>query len=128
MLETGIDIVEIARIANSIQNDRFVNRIFGASELKELRERNMPASTAAACFAAKEAFSKALGTGLRGFRMNEVQLVHNELGKPFLKLSGKAKEIVDGKGLTLSVSITHTDELAAAFVIAYDLSGNETTL
>ena len=70
----------------------------------------------AANFAAKEAFSKALGTGLRGFRLTEVQVLRDEWGAPFFQLDGTAAE--RARGLCFSVSLTHTREYAQAFVLA----------
>ncbi len=79
----------------------------------------MSPETIAANFAAKEAFSKALGTGIRGFSLTEVSVLRNELGAPYFVFSGEAEKIVRELGLQFSVSLTHTDELAAAFVVAW---------
>lgn len=79
----------------------------------------MSPETIAANFAAKEAFSKALGTGIRGFSLTEVSVLRNELGAPYFVFSGEAEKIVRERGLQFSVSLTHTDELAAAFVVAW---------
>ena len=79
----------------------------------------MRPETMAANFAAKEAFAKALGTGVRGFALGEVAVLRDSLGAPYFALSGRAKELAVGRGLAFSVSLTHTDELAAAFVVAW---------
>ena len=118
-MHLGIDTVEIDRIEESIKNNRFVERVYSAEEIEELSRRNFIAQSAAACFAAKEAFSKSIGTGIRGFSLNEVSLLHDELGAPFLKFSGKAADICKEKGYEYSVSITHTDKYATAVVVAY---------
>lgn len=118
MLSVGIDMVEIARIKKSIQNERFIDRVYGENEREEFKLRNAHARSFAAAFAAKEAFSKALGTGIRGFSLYEVQLVHDSLGAPRLHLSGSALEIANSRGLDFAVSVTHTDEYATAVVIA----------
>ena len=115
----GIDSIEIERIKKSIEKDSFVKRVYGAAELEELKKKNMPAQSAAACFCAKEAFSKAIGTGVTGFNLNEVETLHDEKGKPFLVFSGEAKKIVDESGLSFDISITHTDTVATAAVIAF---------
>lgn len=117
MYKIGIDLVEIERIKKSIQSEHFCERVFGENELKELRARNMPAQSAAACFAAKEAFSKAIGTGICGFSLTEVETLHTENGKPYLHLSGNALKLAGD--LSFDISITHTRELAQAVVIAY---------
>lgn len=130
-LVTGIDLVEIERIAESMKNPRFLERVFSQEELNlflsragteqctldTLHQHRSVISTAAANFCAKEAFSKALGTGVRGFALNEVSVLRDELGKPFLVLAGNAQRIVRERKLELSVSLTHTKEFASAVVV-----------
>lgn len=122
MTAIGIDLVEIGRIRKSLQNRRFFHRVFGPLEQQELLGKRNPLSSAAACFAAKEAFSKALGTGIRGFSLEEVQLLHDPLGKPYLQLNGNAAALAREKQLVFCISITHTKEYAAA-VVAADREG-----
>ena len=117
MFSVGIDLTEIPRIAQSIEQPRFIQRVFGAQELQELQNRH-PQHYAAA-FAAKEAFAKAIRTGIRGFALTEVQLLHDEQGAPYLHLSGKALHIAATRGFgRFCVSISHTDTLATAIVLA----------
>lgn len=120
MLTTGIDLVELRRMKKAIERGHFFTRVFGTQERAELCSKKEFArlQSAAACFAAKEAFSKALGTGFRGFSLYEVQLIHDTLGKPFFLLTGKAEKIAKQQGLSFSVSVTHTREYAAAVVVA----------
>lgn len=120
MLYTGIDLLEINRIAESIQNPRFKARVFSAIEREYFAAQKNPVPSMAACFAAKEAFSKALGTGVRGFKLCEVSVEHDTLGAPYFVFTGSAKKIVEERGLTFSLSLTHTDTMAAAFVVAMD--------
>ena len=117
MLMVGIDLIEIKRIKKSMQNPRFCKRVFGPSEWAFLQERGFSAQSAAASFCAKEAFAKALGTGVRGFSLAEVELLRGSLGEPSLHLSGAARRIAQERGLPFSVSVTHTKEYAAAVVI-----------
>ena len=114
---TGIDMVEIARIARLIGKHPELARIYGAEELALLRRKNSAASYAAN-FCAKEAFAKALGTGIRGFLLKDVQLLRDDLGRPYYRLSGRARDIAAEKGLTVHVSVTHTAQYAAAFAVA----------
>lgn len=116
MIYSGVDLVEIKRIEKSLENPRFLEKYFGNDEKEELERKKYKSESVAACFAAKEAFSKVVKTGLSGFNFCEVQLLHEESGAPYLFLTGKAKELA--KGLEISVSISHTDELAMAFVVA----------
>lgn len=115
MIRNGIDLIEISRIEKSLKINGFSEKVYGKDELSQ---QNSLQSLAGA-FAAKEAFSKAIGTGIRNFTLDEVQVLHDALGAPYFSLSGKAKEIADRQGLKFSVSITHTENYAAAMVTAY---------
>jgi holo-[acyl-carrier protein] synthase len=119
----GIDMLEINRIRKSAINPRFLSRVFGERELAIYKERGSPASFLAANFCAKEAFSKAVGTGIRGFELKDVQLLRDNLGKPYLSLSGKAK-ILAGN-MDFDVSVSHTKEHAIAVVIGFSDSLTE---
>ena len=116
MFSVGTDLIEIDRIEKAMENPRFMQRVFGEAERMELEKRRFAPQSAAAAFAAKEAFSKAVGTGISGFSLCEVQLLHNQDGAPFLKLSGKALEKFGH--WHFSVSLTHVKTLAQAVVIA----------
>lgn len=118
MLSVGFDLVEIGRVCRALERPAFRSRVFGAEERAELAQRGFPAQSAAAAFSAKEAFGKAMGTGLHGFSLREVQLVHTSSGEPRLFLSGKAKQLAGGR--SFAVSVTHTKEYAAAVVVAAD--------
>lgn len=119
-LSTGVDIVEIARIQKSLSNPRFLTRLFGVSEQAQYLERGARASFAAGNFCAKEAFSKALGTGIRSFALAEVEVLRDGLGKPYFVFSGKAEQLVRSCGKCFEVSISHTKDYAVAFVVAYE--------
>lgn len=118
-LRVGIDHVEIERITKMMENPRFLPRFFGERELAHLKQRGCPPASVAANFCAKEAFSKALGTGLRGFYMREVELLREENGRPFLSFSGQAFELVRRSGLRFEVSVSHDRRYAIAQVIGY---------
>lgn len=119
-MQVGIDTVEIKRIESLVQNkERFLERVFSEKEQEEFIKRNNKTEHIAAAFCAKEAFSKALGTGIVGFNLNEVSLLHKENGKPYLEFSGKALKIVKEANLSFDVSITHTESIATAIVIAF---------
>ena len=117
MILVGIDLVEINRIRKSMENPRFCSRVLGRAEYSQLKMRGFPVQSVAASFSAKEAFSKAIGTGLRGFLLADVELLRNRDGKPYLKLGGIALEIAEQRNLKFTVSVTHTKEYAAAVVI-----------
>ncbi|MCD8108344.1 MAG: holo-ACP synthase [Oscillospiraceae bacterium] len=116
-MRVGIDCVDIARIEKSIEIPGFLERIFSENEIAMFMKKKMNPQTIAANFAAKEAFSKSLGTGIRGFKLKEVSVLRDELGAPYIELTGKAAEIAGNSQFT--VSITHTETVATAIVIAY---------
>ena len=119
-MQVGIDTVEIRRIESLVQNKgRFLERVFSEKEQEEFIKKNNKTEHIAAAFCAKEAFSKALGTGIVGFNLNEVSLLHKENGKPYLAFTGKAQELVKKSNLSFDVSITHTESIATAIVIAF---------
>ena len=109
----GIDMISISRVAHACEKDSFLKHVFSRKEI-ELYSDNM--DKLAANFAAKEAFSKALGTGVRGFGLTEVELFRDELGKPYYSFSGRAEEIISTLGLRAHVSVT--DELDTVVVFA----------
>lgn len=115
-MRCGTDILKIARIEKSLKSESFFKRVFSEEERKLIKEKGVP--TAAANFAAKEAFAKALGTGVRGFSLSEVEVLRDEKGKPYFKLSGNA--LILSKGLSFDVSLSHSEEDALAFVIAWE--------
>ena len=118
MLSTGVDLIEIARIEQSIarNGDRFISRIYTEQELDYC---NGNLARLAARFAIKEAVGKALGTGIGDIRWKDVEIVCDERARPFLKLHDAAKELADELGLHhWSISISHTDTHAVGFVVA----------
>lgn len=117
MYTVGIDIIEISRIEQSVLNNRFLARVFSEKEQEFFSSKQNPYPSIAGNWAAKEAFSKALGTGVRGFCLNEVSVLRDKNGKPYFELTDNAAEIA--KGISSSVSISHTDTLATAIVIMY---------
>lgn len=116
---TGIDIVEIDRIKKTMENPNFLQRFFSGEERDYFSSRGFAPQTVAGNFAGKEAFSKAIGTGISGFRLEEVEILRDELGKPHIALSGAAKKIADEMGISgLYISISHSKHYAVAQVIA----------
>lgn len=118
-LATGVDMAELRRVRKLIRNPRFLPRFFGAQELEQYRARERRASVnfIAGNFCAKEAFAKALGTGIRGFSLRDIQVLRDSLGAPYFYLTGMVSE--SAQGTRFSLSITHTREYAVAFVVAW---------
>ncbi|MBR6873510.1 MAG: holo-ACP synthase [Ruminococcus sp.] len=119
MYKVGIDLVEIERIKKGCANPRFIDRVYSRAEQELFCGETMRYESLAGNWAVKEAFSKALGTGVRDFLLTEVEVLRDELGAPYLRLSGRAKQRAEEQGLEFSVSITHTKQLAEAVCIAY---------
>lgn len=114
----GTDIIEIARIQRSLDDfgERFLKRVYTERERHWYGNR---VNELAARFAAKEATSKALGTGIVGIRWQEMEVLPTRRGKPVLILHGRAAERARTLGLTsFSVSLTHSRTDAMAFVVA----------
>ena len=121
---SGIDLVEIERIQHSIDRfgERFLDRVYTASEKSYcMRKRNF-AESFAARFAAKEAGAKALGTGIQhGVNWLEIEVVREPSGRPVLAFHGRAAEFANRLGVrNTALSITHTGTLAMASVVLED--------
>lgn len=114
----GVDSCSISRIKEKIQKEHFVQRVFGEEERSLFAKKGKHiAETAAGNFAAKEAFLKAVGIGLGGFALAELQAIRKESGAPQYLFSGKAEQFIQEKGLTVHLSITHEGDIATAFCI-----------
>ncbi len=114
----GMDCVKIARMEKSLASAHFVQRVFSAEERALLAAKGgRAADSAAACFAAKEAFLKACGKGLGGFPLEEIAALRKESGAPYLNLSGSAAAFVREKGLACHLSLSHEAGLAFAYVV-----------
>ena len=114
----GIDLIEISRIRKSIKNKNFIDRIYSKSEIQQARSLKNKSSFFAKRFAAKEAFSKAFGTGIsEGISFNEITVVNNIKGKPSIKLSGKTKNIVLKKIKKAKVHLSLSDERTHAIAM-----------
>ena len=121
MIGLGIDLCQISRIEAALaKGDGFLRRYYTEPEQAYLAERGAArAQSAAAMFAAKEAFLKALGVGLSGgIAMADVGVVHDALGCPHYALAPKAQAALDASGASFAhVSLTHDAGVAAAVCI-----------
>jgi holo-[acyl-carrier protein] synthase len=113
----GTDIIEIQRIQYAIERygERFINRVYTKDELQIYGRLT---HALAASFASKEAVMKVLGTGNRGVAWREIETLNHPSGKPYIRLSGRAKKVADELGLTeIDVSLSHCKEYATAVAI-----------
>ncbi|HEX7644651.1 MAG TPA: holo-ACP synthase [Burkholderiaceae bacterium] len=121
----GTDIVQVSRIAASVerQGDRFADKVLGPDEMQVFRERSAKLAARgmrylAARFAAKEAFSKALGTGFRPpMSWHGLQVMNDEEGKPVAVTSGELRGYLEARQLQAQISLSDEADYAVAFVI-----------
>ena len=113
----GIDLIDVGRIEGAIRrHPRFLDRVYTEAERAAIARKG--AQTAAGYFAAKEAVSKALGTGFSGFSMADISIEPDELGRPVSRLSGGALERLEALGgKRMLISITHAGGFASAVAV-----------
>jgi holo-[acyl-carrier protein] synthase len=118
----GTDIAEVPRIAKSIENISFKEKVFSKIEIAYCETKVNKAESFAARFAAKEAFFKSLGTGWRGgMAFNEVEVVNDELLKPSINILGQTEELIKEKNIRIiHVSLSHIKDVAMATVVLED--------
>ena len=122
ILGIGIDIVENKRIKRSIKNKNFLSRLFTLLEIKKSKLIKDKTVYFSKKFAAKESFSKALGTGFRkGLNFKDIEILNDDLGKPYYKLNNKTKKIISKtlkvKNFNIFLSISDEKEYSVAFTI-----------
>ncbi len=117
----GVDLVECARIQHSLDRfgDRFLNRVFTAGEIEYSTSMKFPARHLAARFAAKEAVSKAFGTGIgKAMGWRDIDVRKKPSGEPFLVFSGSAEKLAKERGMTKAlITLSHTEHHAIASIV-----------
>jgi holo-[acyl-carrier protein] synthase len=117
----GIDIIKVSRIKSSLKNKNFKKKIFSNNEIKIIEKKNNKISGYAKKFASKEAFSKALGTGISGgMSFKEISVINDKKGRPYIELFGKTKLIVKQivkKKFKIFLSISDEKKYALAIVV-----------
>ena len=117
ILGVGTDIIEIERIKKAIERTpKFLEKTFTENEIELFKSKAMKAESIAGNFAAKEAISKAIGRGFRGFAFNDLEVLRDELGKPIVNISDKVKEFLEYEEVIFHISISHNKTCAIAFV------------
>ena len=117
MIKIGTDAIEISRFSEMKNAERFVQKNFTDRERAYFSDRKNPYPHIAGAFAAKEAFSKYLGSGIRGFGLRDIEVLHDESGKPYICFKG-TKILAD-------LSISHSDTIATAVVCGEEMSVSE---
>ena len=121
IIGNGVDIIKNSRINNSLKIKGFLNRIFTKNEIKQGKKLKNKINFYAKRFAAKEAFSKALGTGIpNGINFNEIVVLNKKSGKPYISIIGQTKKILKKKFKRkkpkISLSLSDEKKYAVAFV------------
>lgn len=121
ILGTGIDIIEVERIEASYEKfgERFLNRILVAGEMEYCLSHKKPGPFLAARFAAKEAVSKAFGTGIGAqLSWQDIEVKRKESGEPFVVMHGKGTELMKQRGARIvHLTLSHTEKHATAMAI-----------
>ncbi|HYJ04680.1 MAG TPA: holo-ACP synthase [Chthoniobacterales bacterium] len=121
VLGIGVDLVENARIQHSLDRfgERFLNRVFTPGEIEYSQSMKYPARHFAARFAAKEAVSKAFGTGIgKAMGWKDIDVRRKASGEPFVILEGGAKELAEKRGVSaVWITLSHTENHAMAMIV-----------
>lgn len=118
ILGIGNDIIEIYRIEKAMKRKMFVEKVFTKKEIEQIDRHGAKVESYAGRFCAKEAISKAFGTGIRGFKLTDIEIINNELGKPEVFFYGELK--IKNRSVKIELSISHTKEYATAVAIAFE--------
>lgn len=114
----GNDIIEIERIKEAVErSNRFLEKVFTAKEIEYASKSKTPYNIYAGRFAAKEAVSKAFGTGIRGFNLTDIEIVNDDQGKPGVFLYGSLTDKYQGHELMVTISHNKTAAIATAILI-----------
>jgi holo-[acyl-carrier protein] synthase len=121
VLGIGVDLVENARIEHSLERfgERFLHRIFTAGEIEYSQSMKFPARHFAARFAAKEAISKAFGTGIgKAMGWKDIDVRRKASGEPFVVLEGGARKLAEERNVSkVSITLSHTEHHAMAVIV-----------
>ena len=121
ILGIGNDIIEIERVEKAILKEGFKNKVYTQKELENIEKRGNRTETYAGIFSAKEAISKAIGTGVREFSLADLEILNNDLGKPYVVVSEKLDKILKNKkeDYQIEISISHSKKYATAMAIIF---------
>ena len=115
----GNDIIEIERVEKSISKEGFIAKVYTQREIENIVKRGNRAETYAGIFSAKEAISKAIGTGVREFALTDLEILNDDLGKPYVIVSDKLNKIIQRKkeNYQIEIAISHSKKYATAMAI-----------
>ena len=115
----GNDIIEIERVEKAISKEGFIAKVYTQREIENIVKRGNRTETYAGIFSAKEAISKAIGTGVREFALTDLEILNDDLGKPYVIVSDKLKKIIQRKkeNYQIEIAISHSKKYATAMAI-----------
>ena len=118
----GNDIIEIERIEKAILKEGFKNKVYTERELENILKRGNRVETYAGIFSAKEAISKAIGTGVRNFVLTDLEILNDELNKPYVIISERLDKILKSKSenCKIEIAISHSKLYATAVAIVFE--------
>lgn len=116
-IRTGTAIIEINRIKKSARNKRFLSQYFSADEIRFFVAHKLAPSLIAENFCVKIAFAKAIGTGFRIIRAQDITVLRDRLGSPFIITGGNAKLMEQRENYEFNISVDHCEKYATAVVI-----------
>ena len=115
----GNDIIEIERVEKAISKEGFIAKVYTQREIENIVKRGNRTETYAGVFSAKEAISKAIGTGVREFALTDLEILNDDLGKPYVIVSDKLNKIIQRKkeNYQIEIAISHSKKYATAMAI-----------
>ena len=115
----GNDIIEIERVEKAILKEGFIAKVYTQREIENIVKRGNRTETYAGIFSAKEAISKAIGTGVREFALTDLEILNDDLGKPYVIVSDKLNKIIQRKkeNYQIEIAISHSKKYATAMAI-----------
>lgn len=115
----GNDIIEIERVEKAISKEGFITKVYTQREIENIVKRGNRTETYAGIFSAKEAISKAIGTGVREFALTDLEILNDDLGKPYVIVSDKLNKIIQRKkeNYQIEIAISHSKKYATAMAI-----------
>lgn len=116
-IRVGTNIIEIKRIRRASRNPKFLANFFSADEIRFLVSHKLSTELIAENYCAKIAFAKAIGTGFRIVKPQEITILRDRLGSPFIITSGRAKMLEEREHYLFNVSVSHCKDYATATVI-----------
>ncbi len=116
-IRVGTNIIEMKRIRRAARNPKFLANFFSADEIRYLVSRKLSTELIAENYCAKIAFAKAIGTGFRIIRPQEITVLRDRLGSPFIITTGRAKMLEEREHYVFNVSVAHCKEYATATVV-----------